>query len=59
MPAFELCITDCPGLDGTYEITECSRTEHVSGHIEVSLNLVQVRQRPRRNVIANVPDRER
>lgn len=61
MPAapFELCITDSPGLDGTYIINECSMTERVGGRVEVSLNLVQVRQRPRRNVIANVPDRER
>jgi hypothetical protein len=59
MPAFELRIEDCPGLDGTYVINECSRTERVGGRVEVSLNLIQTRERPRRNVIAAVPDEGR
>lgn len=61
MPAapFELCITDSPGLDGTYIINECSMTERVGGRVEVTLDLTRTRERPRRNVIASLPSEER
>jgi hypothetical protein len=59
MPApFELCITDSPGLDGTYIIDDCTLTHHVGERVEVALQLTRTRERPRRNVIAAVPDEE-